>query len=86
MYIPKVIEMNFNNLSYLTTKCTTIMYLLKKASTWEKEYTIDETGDGKFWIHELKGLSFETKEKALDFAFICWCSEKADEILGKDED
>lgn len=50
-----------------------IMTSLESALEWESSYTFSKTNDDKWWIQELKGITFENIETAKLYAFIDFC-------------
>ena len=49
--------------------------LLKIAEKWEENYHFEKTSDNLFWIRELKGITFPTKQNARLYAFLNFCNK-----------
>ena len=49
--------------------------LIKDVTSWRNKYIIMLEGD-HYWIQELKGIQFETKDQAELYAFLDYCAKQ----------
>jgi hypothetical protein len=80
---------NIENKLLKTTEDGFLMYeLLKNTAYWKENYNIIfdksyETEENFFWIKELRGVKFSSREEAELYAFLDYCERKGDIIFRK---
>lgn len=72
-----------------TTREGFLIYeLLKNLEHWKENYNIIfdksyETEENFFWIQELKGIKFSSREEAELYCFLDYCERKGTEIFNR---
>jgi hypothetical protein len=65
-----------NALFYNVDQISNIYTVIKMLKEFENKYTYQYIEDTKkYWIKELKGITFDTKEEAQLYAFLKYCPE-----------